>query len=311
MLRARLDHWLAGLSFRRGAARWASMRFVPTSAGRIRVSDTGGVGAGAVVLVPDGPNAVEHCRPVVDLLSRQGVRVVCFDMPGFGLSVPAADYTHALDAGARAVLEVLDRLGVDRAALAFSCANGLYALRAAQLAPGRVAGLMLSQTPSLADMQGWALRVVPRALRVPVLGQGLGWWFRHKAASSWYGLALPRGSDPAPMRETARRAFHCGACFSLAGVVQGLLREDPQAALGTAGTPCTVVWGTQDRSHRRTAPASLLRHMPQARVVRFDDCGHFPDLEQAERFVGLLMDALPGWMARGGHEMPTNESIHA
>lgn len=311
MLSARLDHWLAGLSFRRGSARQASMRFVPTSAGRVRVSDTGGAGAGTVVVVPDGPNTVEHCARVVDLLSRRGVRVVCFDMPGFGLSVPGAAYTHALDAGARAVLEVLDGLGVERAVLAFSCANGFYALRAAQLAPGRVAGLMLSQTPSLADMQGWALRTVPKALRVPVLGQGLGWGLREKAASSWYGLALPRGADPAPMRETARRAFHCGACFSLAGVVQGLLREDPQAPLGSPCTPCTVLWGPQDRSHRRTDPASLLRHMPQARVVRFDDCGHFPDLEQAERFVGLLMEALPGWMAGGAQAAPTNESIHA
>lgn len=93
--------------------------------------------------------------------------------------------------------------------------------------------------------------------------------------------------------------------------MQGLLREDPRAALGHPGTPCTLVWGAQDRSHRRIDPASLLRHMPQARVVRFDDCGHFPDLEQADRFVGLLMDALPGWMARSGREAPTNESIHA
>ncbi len=313
MLRARLDHGLAGLSFRRGSARRASMRFVPTSAGRIRVSDTGGAGegAGTVVLVPDGPNTVEHCARLVELLSSQGVRVVCFDMPGFGFSVPGAAYTHGLDAGARAVLEVLDRLGVERAALAFSCANGFYALRAAQLAPGRVAGLMLSQTPSLADMQGWALRTVPNALRVPLLGQGLGWGFRGKAASSWYGLALPRGADPAPMRETARRAFHCGACFSLAGVVQGLLREDPRAALGHPGTPCTLVWGAQDRSHRRTDPASLLRHMPHARVVRFDDCGHFPDLEQPQRFAGLLMESLPDWMAGRAPAAPMNESIHA
>lgn len=300
MLSARVDHWLASLSLRRGrrhAGEQPVPRFLDTAAGRLRVADTGGPGP-TVVLVPDGPNAVEHCAQVRGLLTRQGVRVVCFDMPGFGLSVPKACYTHSLDEGASLVLEVLDQLAIDSAVLAFSCANGFYALRAAQLAPARVAGLLLSQTPSLGDMQHWALRVVPKVLHFPVIGQFLGWCFRERAASRWYGLALPKGTDPAPMRETARQAFRCGACFSLAGVVQGLLREDPQTALCPIDTPCTVVWGNGDRSHRRTEPASLLRHVPHAQVIQFRDCGHFPDLEQAQRFVGVLMAALPAWASR-------------
>jgi len=33
---------------------------------------------------------------------------------------------------------------------------------------------------------------------------------------------------------------------------------------------------------------SFLELVPKAEVVRFEDCGHFPDLEQPERFADLL-----------------------
>ena len=37
-------------------------------------------------------------------------------------------------------------------------------------------------------------------------------------------------------------------------------------------------------------PEELLDCVPHARIVRFDDCGHFPDLERPERFASLLIE---------------------
>jgi len=48
------------------------------------------------------------------------------------------------------------------------------------------------------------------------------------------------------------------------------------------------VWGSVDKSHRDTAPESLLNCVPGAEIIRFDECGHFPDLEQPERYTQLL-----------------------
>ena len=114
---------------------------------------------------------------------------------------------------------------------------------------------------------------------------------RRKAAASWYRIALPANTDGKPFYRVAQQALQCGACFSLAGVVQGLLRES-DAGLKNLRTPCTVIWGAQDRSHRHTQPSSLLNLVLHAEFVQFDDCGHFPDLEQPQRYAQILMKAV-------------------
>ena len=265
---------------------------VATPVGVLRVYDSG-PGKPCVVFVPDGPNVVEHYDVLVGLLSHR-LRVVCFDMPGFGYSFPQSSYRHSLDQGAKAVLGVLNSLEIKRATLAFSCANGFYALRTAQLAPERITNLVLSQTPSLAAMHKWTSRVIPWPLRIPVLGQIIAWLFRRKAAHGWYGMALPRTTAPEPFQRKALDALSGGACFCLAGVVQGLAREKTESLNGV-DIPCTMIWGTRDHSHKYTDPLSLIELVPEAEIVRFEDCGHFPDIEQPERFASLLIEKVESY----------------
>jgi pimeloyl-ACP methyl ester carboxylesterase len=285
-----LDNWLTRWSA------WTSSRpaigelpthSIDTSAGSIRVFDSGSQKP-CVVFVPDGPNVIEHYAGLMRALSPS-VRVVCFDMPGFGHSLPRNSYGHTLDQGANAVLAVLDRLGIRTATLAFSCANGFYALRAARIAPDRIASLFLSQTPSLYAMHAWVARVIPWPLKISVVGQVAAWFFRQKVAHDWYEIALPKARDRAWFREPARQSLSSGGCFCLAGVVQGLLKERPESLTGVT-VPCTMIWGGQDKSHRHTHAESLLECVPQAHIVRFDDSGHFPDLEQPERYMALLLE---------------------
>jgi len=262
-------------------------RRIETPAGVVRVYDSGS-NLPCVVMAPDGPNVIEHYAVLISLLSEK-FRVVCFDMPGFGYSHPKPFYRHSLDQGAHAILGVLRRLGIKRATLAFSCANGFYALRAAKLAPRRITNLVLSQTPSLSAMHAWTDRVIPRLLRVPVAGQVGAWLFRRKAAASWYGMALPRTTEARCFREQALAALNTGACFCLAGVVQGLAKESIASLQGTT-VPCTMIWGDGDHSHRPTDPYSLHECVPGADIVHFQDCGHFPDLEQPVRFARVLIE---------------------
>ncbi|MFB9291635.1 alpha/beta fold hydrolase [Pseudoduganella plicata] len=264
-----------------------TMRHIASGTGSLRVLDTG-PGKPCVLVVPDGPNVIEHYEYLRSLLV-QDYRLVCFDMPGFGFSLPSASYCHSLDEGATAVLDVLDALNIDQATLAFSCANGFYAMRAAQIAPHRVTSLFLAQTPSLSAMHAWTIRNVPWPLRMPIIGQVAGWAFRRRAANAWYDTALPRDSDRVFYRHHARHALARGACFCLAGVVQGLMREAIMAVRINC-TPCTMVWGSMDRSHRATDARSLLACVPHADIIYFKDCGHFPDLERPERYAYFLRE---------------------
>lgn len=271
----------------RQASRIASLlvRMVDTPVGPVRLLDSE-ADKPCVVLVPDGPNLIEHYAALIARLSPH-LRVVCFDMPGFGFSRPRSDYRHTLDQGAHALLGVLDELHVPRATLAFSCANGFYAMRAARLAPTRIASLLLSQTPSFDAMRAWAKRMVPAPLHLPVLGQAAVWLARHKLASRWYEMALPRTADRVPFHTPAAQALAAGAAFSLAGVVQGL-KVGSQSQVDGLALPCTMLWGEQDRTHRHTDPDSLLTCAAKARVVRCSGAGHFPDLEQPDQFVALV-----------------------
>jgi pimeloyl-ACP methyl ester carboxylesterase len=283
-----VDSVLAGIASRRGKGPVdgpLATRVVQTAVGPVRMYDSGSVKP-CVVMVPDGPNVIEHHERLIGLLSTR-LRVVCFDMPGFGFSYPQPSYAHTLEQGANAIFGVLDAIEVERATLAFSCANGFYAMRAAQVAPARIAGLVLSQTPSFVAMRAWTDRVIPWPLRVPVIGQVAAWLTRKKAAHGWYRIALPATTDPEPFRETALHALDDGACFCLAGIVQGLAREDV-AVLSGLTAPCTMVWGAQDRSHKHTEPSSLRGCIPQAEIIEFDECGHFPELEAPDRYAEIL-----------------------
>jgi pimeloyl-ACP methyl ester carboxylesterase len=300
MLASHIDSALARLAARQRTGTTSgtlATQSIDTPVGMVRVYDSDSVDSNTresgttkpcVVFVPDGPNVIEHYEELIGLLSNQ-LRVVCFDMPGFGFSFPQAGYQHSLDQGARAVLGVLDHLGIAKATLAFSCANGFYALRAAQLAPARVSNLLLSQTPSMAAMHAWTSRVIPWPIRVPVIGQVIAWLSRKKAARGWYKIALPRASSTTLFQQRAGDALSGGACFCLAGVVQGLAREAIDSLRGVA-TPCTMIWGALDHSHKFTDPLSLHALVPHAEIVRFEDCGHFPDIEQPARYAMMLVE---------------------
>lgn len=296
MIGSVIDSYLARVARATALSRSASpARMLDTPVGPVRAIDTGG-NAPAVLIVPDGPNVVEHYAALIGRLSGS-VRVVCFDMPGFGFSPPSASYEHTLDHGADAVLGVLDALGLERATLAFSCANGFYALRTARRAPTRVTGLFLSQTPSLEAMHAWAARMIPLPVRVPAVGQLGVFLLRKQTARRWYDMALPRGVHAETRRafvEPALHALSCGSCFSLAGVSQGLLRGQ-QSDITAPGVPCTMLWGPKDRTHRHTRAESLLACVPDAQIETLAGVGHFPDLERQDRFAELLLANVSRW----------------
>ncbi len=264
----------------------AGTRLVETKAGRIRVRDTGGKGP-VVVMVPDGPNVIEHHAEVIDLLAPRA-RVVCFDMPGFGFSAPRAGYGHTLEQGSAAILAVLDALEIREATLAFSCANGFYAIAAAKQAPARIRRLLLAQTPGVSAMPAWTKRNVPVPIRLPVVGQALNRAVRRKLAHTWYGMAMPDKPQRAEFRRTAAQALAHGACFCLAGVVQGLSGADAGVLAG-AKQPATLLWGDADRSHKHTRAESLHELLPHAQIRHLPDCGHFPDLEQPRAYAELVL----------------------
>jgi pimeloyl-ACP methyl ester carboxylesterase len=260
-----------------------NMKLVATQAGMLRVLDTGGH-KHPLLIVPDGPCVIEHYADLIDLLSPD-FRTICFDLPGFGFSYPAFRYDFSISQTAEVVVEVMDLLNIRDAALSFTCANGFVALCLAKNYPNRVSHLVLGQTPSFQVMRQWNERIIPKILHVPYLGQSIVAGFARKLSSGWYDTALPQNSEhKSQFIEYADRALKSGGCFCLASLVQGL-SHTKESEISEISVPTLLIHGNKDRSHIQTDFNSLRDHVPNAEVISFQECGHFPDLERPQEYA--------------------------
>lgn len=264
----------------------SATRTIATDGGEVHVRTSGDPAAPAIVLVPDGPFVVEHYDSLIARLSREYF-TVCFDLPGFGYSLPRVGYDHSFDAVVRVLEQVLDSLGLGRVTLAFTCANGFYALAFAARRPARVERLVLGQTPSFEAMMGWVERVVPKPIRVPVVGQLVNYAVRRALPGKWFGLSLPASAPRAAWTDIARHNLAAGGSYCFASVVQGLSRCRGELFAGVVA-PTVMLWGERDRTHRKTDPESLRSLVPHARIVRLAESGHCPHLEDPDAFLAAL-----------------------
>ena len=259
------------------------MKLLATQGGLLRVFDSGGK-RHPLLMVPDGPSVLEHYADLIELL-EENFRVICFDLPGFGFSYPAPRYNFSIVQTADVVLELMDQLAIPYAALAFTCANGFVALRIAKIAPNRVSHLVLGQTPSFPAMRQWDAELIPRIVHVPWLGQLLTAGITRKMSARWYDKALsPNNEQKSQFVAIADQALKSGGCFCLASLVQGL-SHTKDSDISDVTVPTLMIHGTRDRSHRKTDFASLRDHAPQAEIIPFQGCTHFPDLERPQAYA--------------------------
>ncbi len=261
--------------------------FIKTRAGCIRFIDTNS-DKPVLLTTPDAPCVIEHHLALIDQLS-QSFRVICFEMPGSGFSYPSAKYSFKIAETADMILEFMDGLGIDKAALAFTCVNGLHAMNFASRFPDRVSHLALAQVPSASAMRDWTGHNVPTPLRIPYIGQIIGRFSAKILAERWFSMSLPRPCEHrAPMTHIALENMKSGGCFCLSSIVQGAERTPDEAMLG-ASAPTIMIYGDTDYSHRHTDFNTITETVPQAALIKYQGYGHFPHLERTDEYVSDLI----------------------
>ena len=236
-------------------------------------------------------------------------RVVLPDLFGHGESAkPLGDYS--LSAHAAAMRDLLDHLGIETVTLVGHSLGGGIAMQFFYLFPERVERLVLVSSGGLGREVNLVLRsaTLPGAAQVlsviasaPVLsraealGRGaakVGWRPGADLGAIWHGFSSlgDRGS---------RRAFLATtrAVIDIGG--QSISAHDHLE--GALPVPTMIVWGSKDRmipaSHARSVEESL----PDCRVEMFEGAGHFPHLEDPERFARVLREFVAdGPEATGG-----------
>ena len=224
-------------------------------------------------------------------------RVYALDLVGFGRTEkPKTSYT--MDYLAGFVLRFMDALGIDRATLVGNSMGGGIAMLVAGQAPGRVDKLVLVSPVGL----GRTISPILRLMAAPILGElmtrpgeeGVTRMMRaslyHPARAS--AAFLARATDIALL--PGGQAPFLGLLRSL-GTVGGLKHHALETFAGNLPriqASTLVVWGRQDRilpvAHAATAMAGLRR----ARLHLLDEAGHFPHMDQPERFNAAVLDFL-------------------
>ena len=186
----------------------------------------------------------------------------------------------------------MEILKIENTSLLFSCSNGYYALKAAMISSDKFKHVFISQTPSIHSIVEWTKNSIPSILKIPIIGQLTNNILIEKFSNVWYDVALPRESGfKNDFKSKAHQSIKQGACFCLSSLVQGLSKEKT-STLNIENTNVTLVWGGKDYSHRKTSKESIKDHVNNCEIIEFKECGHFPELENSEKFVKLVNERL-------------------
>ena len=259
-------------------------------------------GTGPVVLFIHGIlGSRKQWRHLVDKMDDTE-RVIVPDLFGHGDSEkPSGDYS--LSAHAATIRDLLDHLDIDRVTLVGHSLGGGIAMQFSYLFPERVNRAVLvasgglgrevhpilrSATLPLAEQVLSVAASAPVLSRLTALGSGLakvGWRPGSDINEIWRGFTSLGDSD-------SRRAFLATtrAVIDVGG--QSISAHD--RLMSAPPLPTMVVWGSRDRMIPAWHALNAQRSIPHCRVELFEGAGHFPHLDEPDRFAALLREFITG-----------------
>ena len=240
---------------------------------------------------------------LVDMLDAEH-RLLAPDLFGHGASAkPRGDYSLGAHAGT--LRDLLDLLGIDRVTLVGHSLGGGIAMQFCYLFPERVDRLVLVASGGLGRSVSPLLRsatlpgaelVLPLIAsrwvqrRTEAVARPLGRLGRRVTSTSdlteaWQGFTSLGDAD-------SRRAFLATTRSVIDPGGQTVTAHDHLPMANPV--PTLVVWGTKDRLipawHATTAHEAI----PGSRVELFEGAGHYPHLDEPERFAALLSEFMAG-----------------
>jgi pimeloyl-ACP methyl ester carboxylesterase len=265
-------------------------RFVTVSDHRLRYVRAGS--GPAVVLIHGFASSLYTWKDVLPLLAPDH-ELLALDLPGFGESDQPPDLTF--EDLPRAVVGLMDRLGVERAALVGNSMGGGTAALVAARHPERVTALALvdsagfhrdpSEHPGVVRLARSSLG--PLVAHLPVRRLLLEGALRDVLVDD----ALVTDERVA---EYLAPLLRPGACSSIQSLVDSFARrpDDLRQALPEIEAPTLVIWGREDGWIPLDHADRFVETIAGARKVVLDGCGHMPQAEKPEELGRLLREFL-------------------
>ena len=239
----------------------------------------------AVILLHGWLESWDHWLGTMEVLGRV-CKAYALDFWGFGDSgkqggsFTVEDYIEMVD-------QFMDRLGIERAPIIGHSMGGTVSLGMALEHPRRVQKVAVVGSPIAGDGLALLLRLAARrslaslAYRVPgAMPLGVRFFSRFLARDwkTWYKMF------ERDLSRTTLESFH----YSIAS----LRRTDLRPRLKEIRVPALGVYGRGDRIVSSKQGEVLAQGAPLAEIRYFEHSGHFPMMDEPERFHRTLCEFL-------------------
>lgn len=278
----------------------ANPRTVTLRDGRkLGYSECGDPDGRALLAFPGFPNSRVSGALLDELGRERGLRVVCPERPGQGVSDPHPERTLA--DWPEDVRDLLDALGIDRAVVVGISAGGPYALATAALLPDRVDRVAVVCGVGPMEAVGLRDRLLFYACRfVPSLGRLAMWGVSRQVRGERFPETMAKrydGVEAAVWRSETGEVAHLSAREAVRQGTDPLVQEG--AILGTPWpfdpdaieVPAGLWYARDDDVVPLAAGLHLAREIPTAEAHIYTGQGHLSAYtENVEAVLGFLAD---------------------
>ncbi|HLS96964.1 MAG TPA: alpha/beta fold hydrolase [Sphingobacterium sp.] len=212
---------------------------------------------------------------------------IAIDIRGHGNSTSGHGF-FSIDVFAKDLRVFLEKLEIQQAVLCGISMGGYIALRAYQLFPDKINGLVLVDTHSKADTNAG------RQKRFDSIQAVLNHGRRPFAIGFVENVFAANSIEEKPeavelIKSSIRRNSIRTICATLLALAS---RTDTSDSLSSISAPTLLIRGTEDKITARQDMEDIAQAVPNSKFVEIEQCGHLPNLENPERFNQLLDDFL-------------------
>jgi pimeloyl-ACP methyl ester carboxylesterase len=266
--------------------------FTTVNGVRIHYQEAGDESAPSMILIHGFISSTLIWDEVFLPLAHSGFRIIAPDLPGYGYSDKPRDAEYTIESQARAVIGLMDRLGIVKAALVGASYGGAIAAATALDYPERVSRLVLVGAVSSDEPKK---KLLMQIVQLPIVGDivtplflGSHWIVRKRMEDVYQRMRIPVDEHKVAARhhlltsaDTHRAMIRTVRRWSANRIQRDahLIRQ-----------PTMLMWGEDDRHIPLKEGFRLRDAMPNARLVVFRNCGHLPPQEYPKQFVGMVSE---------------------
>lgn len=214
---------------------------------------------------------------------------IAVDIRGHGLSTSGHSF-FSIDVFAKDIRVFMERLDVQQATLCGISMGGYIALRAYQLFPEKISGLILADTHSKADTNAGKQKRFDSIQAILNHGRrpfSIG--FVENVFSTYSIEENPEAVEyiKSAIRRNSVRSI-CSTLLALAA------RTDTSETLKDISVPTLLIRGSEDRITSLQDMKDLEHAVPHSQFVEIAGCGHLPNLESPAEFNRVINEFIVG-----------------